>query len=87
MVHYIHIDFMRDEMMILRAPKRLDKMRNRIGVLHGFCVQDLCIFAYCFCAGGSQKKGIQERGKSHFFAVTELKIGENYERFETFALL
>lgn len=55
----IYIDFMRDEMMILRAMKRLDNMRNRIGVLHGFCVQDLCIFAYCFCADGSQK-GIQE---------------------------
>lgn len=86
MVHYIHIDFMRDEMMILRATKRFDKMRNRIGVLHGFCVQDLCIFAYCFCAGGSQKKDSRAR-EIALFAVTELKIGENYERFETFALL
>lgn len=58
MVHYIHIDFMRDEMMILRATKRLDKMRNRIGVLHGFCVQDLCIFAYCF-AQAEVKKGFK----------------------------
>ena len=57
---------MRDEMMILRATKRLDKMRNRIGVLHGFCVQDLCIFAYCFCAGGSQKKGFKSEGNRAF---------------------
>lgn len=55
----------------------------------GFCTDfacKICGYSHIVFAQTEVKKGFKSE-EIALFAVTELKIGENYERFETFALL